>query len=157
MDEGKFEAALTAVTKLTEGEPNFLDALLTLGNLCSLMGQREQSREAFAAALNCEPLCVEARIFSGVAALQAGALSEARAELSKALFLEPNLSLGHYLLAQVQERQGDRAGARRSYRNAIAQLRFTQRELAGHYPEIPNSAETIGRAAGYALAALEEG
>jgi len=46
--------------------------------------------------------------------------------------------------------------ARRSYRNAIAQLRFPQRQLAGHYPELPDSAEAITRAARYALAALEE-
>jgi chemotaxis protein methyltransferase CheR len=83
-------------------------------------------------------------------------LAEARAELSKALFLEPTLAIGHYLLAQVQERTKDRDGARRSYRNAIAQLRFPQRPLAGHYPDIPDSAEAIAQVARYALAALEE-
>ena len=103
-----------------------------------------------------QDLCVEARVFGGVAALQGGELAEARSELAKALFLEPTLAIGHYLLAQVQERSRDFEGPRRSYRNAIAQLRFPQRTLAGHYPEMPESSDAISRAARYALAALEE-
>jgi chemotaxis protein methyltransferase CheR len=156
MMQSDFTAAIHDVEKLLIDEPGHLDALLTLGNLYSLTGRISEAREAFAQALVREPLCVEARIFGGVAALQAGNLVEARSELGKALFLEPTLALGHYLLAQVQERTQDREGARRSYRNAIAQLRFPQRPLAGHYPDIPDSADSIARVARYALAALEE-
>lgn len=156
MMQSDFTAAIHDVEKLLIDEPGHLDALLTLGNLYSLTGRISEAREAFAQALVREPLCVEARIFGGVAALQAGNLVEARSELGKALFLEPTLALGHYLLAQVQERTQDREGARRSYRNAIAQLRFPQRPLAGHYPDIPDSADAIARVARYALAALEE-
>jgi chemotaxis protein methyltransferase CheR len=156
MDQGDFPAAIAGVQRLLVDEPSDLDALLTLGNLYALMGRIPEAREAFTQALNREPLCVEARVFGAVAALQAGNLVEARSELGKALFLEPTLAIGHYLLAQVQERSKDLDGARRSYRNAIAQLRFPQRELAGHYPELPDSADAISTAARYALAALEE-
>lgn len=156
MELGDFAGALASVKKLTEDQPNDLAALLTLGNIQSLMGMPTEARETFALALSREPLCVEARVFGGVASLQAGQLQEARSELTKALFLEPTLALGHYLQAQVAERQGDRDGARRSYRNAIAQLRYPQRPLAGHYPDMPDSAEAISRAARYALAAVEE-
>ncbi|MFL5345456.1 MAG: CheR family methyltransferase [Hyalangium sp.] len=156
MMQSDFPAAIRDVEKLLVDEPGHLDGLLTLGNLYSLTGRAVEAREAFAQALAREPLCVEARVFGGVAALQAGQLAEARAELSKALFLEPTLAIGHYLLAQVQERTKDRDGARRSYRNAIAQLRFPQRPLAGHYPDIPDSPEAIAQVARYALAALEE-
>ncbi|MDY7228052.1 CheR family methyltransferase [Hyalangium rubrum] len=156
MMQSDFPAAIQDVERLLADEPGHLDALLTLGNLFSLTGKIAEAREAFAQALAREPLCVEARVFGGVAALQAGNLAEARSELSKALFLEPTLAIGHYLLAQVQERTNDRDGARRSYRNAIAQLRFPQRPLAGHYPDIPDSAEAIARVARYALAALED-
>jgi len=155
-ERGDFLSAVSTVEQLLVDEPNHLDALLTLGNLYSLMGRTADAREAFAQAINREPLCVEARVFGGMAALQAGELAEARAELGKALFLEPTLAIGHYLMAQVQERLKDEEAARRSYRNAIAQLRFPQRQLAGHYPELPDSAEAITRAARYALAALEE-
>ncbi|XXF75073.1 CheR family methyltransferase [Myxococcaceae bacterium GXIMD 01537] len=156
MEAGDFQSAIAGVQRLLADEPSDLDALLTLGNLYSLMGRIVDAREAFSQALNREPLCVEARVFGGVAALQAGDLPDARSELGKALFLEPTLAIGHYLLAQVQERSKDFEGARRSYRNAIAQLRFPQRELAGHYPDLPDSADGISSAARYALAALEE-
>lgn len=156
MMQSDFPAAIRDVEKLLVDEPGHLDGLLTLGNLYSLTGRIAEARESFGQALAREPLCVEARVFGGVAALQAGQLAEARSELSKALFLEPTLAIGHYLLAQVQERTKDREGARRSYRNAIAQLRFPQRPLAGHYPDIPDSPDAIARVARYALAALEE-
>ncbi len=156
MERGDFPGALAAVKKLTEDAGNELDALITLGNIYSLMGRNAEAREIFAQVLSREPLCVEARVFGGVAALQAGALEDARSELSKALFLEPTLALGHYLLAQVHERSGEHEAARRSYRNAISQLKFAQRALAGHYPDMPDSSDAIARAARYALAALEE-
>ncbi len=156
MMQSDFPSAIQDVERLLVDEPGHLDALLTLGNLYSLTGRIADARDAFAQALTREPLCVEARVFGGVAALQAGQLAEARSEFSKALFLEPTLAIGHYLLAQVQERTMDREGARRSYRNAIAQLRFPQRPLAGHYPDMPDSPEAIARVARYALAALEE-
>lgn len=156
MEQGDFTGAIASVQRLLADEPSDLDALLTLGNLYSLTGHVAEAREAFSQAINREPLCVEARVFGGMAALQAGDLADARAELGKALFLEPTLAIGHYLLAQVQERSKDFEGARRSYRNAIAQLRFPQRELAGHYPDLPDSVEAVSTAARYALAALEE-
>jgi chemotaxis protein methyltransferase CheR len=157
MERGDFVSAVATVEQLLTDEPSHLDALLTVGNLYSLTGRMSDARDAFGQALNREPLCVEARVFGGLAALQAGELAEARSELGKALFLEPSLAIGHYLLAQVHERLEDHEAARRSYRNAISQLRFPQRPLAGHYPELPDSAEAISRAARYALAALEEG
>jgi chemotaxis protein methyltransferase CheR len=157
IERGDFVSAVSTVEQLLMDEPNHLDALLTVGNLYSLTGRIVDAREAFAQAINREPLCVEARVFGGLAALQAGELAEARSELGKALFLEPSLAIGHYLMAQVHERLKDHEAARRSYRNAISQLRFPQRPLAGHYPELPDSAEAISRAARYALAALEEG
>ena len=157
MERGDFVAAVSTVEQLLSDEPTHLDALLTVGNLYSLTGRMADARDAFAQAINREPLCVEARVFGGLAALQAGELSEARTELGKALFLEPTLAIGHYLMAQVQERLRENEAARRSYRNAISQLRFPQRALAGHYPELPDSTEAISRAARYALAALEEG
>lgn len=155
IEQGQFDEALRAVSELTAKNPDDLAALLTLGNIFSLMGRTLESQRAFAKALTREPLCVEAWLFGGVAAVQAGKIHDAHAQLRKALFLEPGLAVGHYLLGQVQERLGDRESARRSYRNAIVQLRSPQRELAGHYPDLPNSAESIGRVARYALNALE--
>lgn len=156
MHLGDFDGALAAVLALCRDEPDDLDALLTLGNLHSLLGHYAAAREVFSQASEKEPLCVEARLFAGLAAMQAGKPQDARAELSRALFLEPTLAIGHYLLAQVEERGGAHGPARRSYRNALSQLRFPQRPLAGHYPDMPDSEAALARAARYALAALEE-
>ncbi len=156
VERGDFAEALEQVKALSDDQPNDLAAILTLGNIYSLMGDDAHAQEAFSLALLREPLCVEARIFGGVAAMQANRHQEAKEELTKALFLEPSLALGHYLLAQAYERLGAHDSARKSYRNAIEQLRFPQRTLAGFYPDMPDTVEAMARAARYALAALEE-
>jgi chemotaxis protein methyltransferase CheR len=156
MDEGKFDSALAALKRLCADEPNDLDAGLTLGNLESVLGHAKEAEAAFAGVLAREPLCVDARIFNGMALMQSQRLEEARGEFSRALFLDPTLALGHYLLAQAQERLGSPEGARKSYRNVLEQLKKPQRPLAGHYPDQPTSTDAIARAARYALAALEE-
>lgn len=156
IERGLFDEALAALEQLLKEEGDDLPSLLTLGNLYSLMGHEKRAREVFLQVLQREPLCVEAHVYGGLSMIQLGKAEAARAELQKALFLEPTLAVGHYLLAQVQEKLGDHDGARRSYRNAVGQLRFTQRPLAGHYPDLPEAGETVARAARYALAALEE-
>jgi chemotaxis protein methyltransferase CheR len=156
MNMGDFPGALVALESLRAEDTNDLESLLTLGNLYSILGMPPKSRDAFALAISREPLCVEARIYGGMAAMQAKQPKEAVAEFSRALFLEPTLAVGHYLLAQVHEQMGDHELARRAYRNAIAQLKLPQRPLAGHYPDWPENPETVARAAKYALAALEE-
>lgn len=156
LQKGDFTRALSLLEALGREEREDLPSALTLGNVYSLLGRDEQAREVFSQVLAREPLCVEAHLYGAMAALQAGRVQDSRAELLKAMFLEPTLAIGHYLLAQVLERLGDHDGARRAYRNAIAQLRFGQRPLAGYYPDLPEAAESVARAARYALAALEE-
>ncbi len=156
IEKGDFPQAMLAVRRLTDDHPEDLAALLTLGNVHALMGNSDEARDCFSRALRAEPLCVEARIYLGLAALQEGKLDESRSELQKALFLEPTLALGHYLLAQVHEQKGDREAARRCYRNAVQQRKFAQRALLGHYPELPGSTDAIAQAAQYRLAALSE-
>jgi len=156
LDRGEFEPALRAAKELLEDHPDELSALLTLGNITALLGRTDEAREAFSQALQREPLCVEARLYAAMSAWQSGKLEEARADLNKALFLEPTLALGHYLLAQVLEKLGEMDGARKAYKNAIEQIRRPQRPLAGHYPDLAASIDSIARAARYALALLEE-
>ena len=156
LEKAEFPKALLAARRFSDEHPEDLSARLTLGNVHALMGDHELSRDAFGAALAQEPLCVEARLYLALAAMQAGGFLEARLELTRALFLEPTLALGHYLLGQVSERLGETQAARRSYKNAIALKKSPQRALLGHYPELPGSAEAIAQAAQYRVAALEE-
>jgi chemotaxis protein methyltransferase CheR len=156
IEKGDFGQALLGARRLADDQPEDLAALLTLGNIHALMGNVDEARDLFNSALAKEPLCVEARVYLAVAAIQSGQSEEARIELTRALFLEPTLALGHYLLAQVQEKLGDLEAARRSYKNAIAQRRAVPHTLLGHFPELPTTNDAIAQAARYRLAALSE-
>ena len=156
IEQGDFLKALRLAKLTVDEAPNDLAAWLTYGNVHALMGSLDNAREAYAAALAKEPLCVEARLYLALAALQGNSFDEARAELTRALFLEPELAVGHYLLGQVLESKRDAEGARRSYRNALALKRTRSRELIGHFPDLPRSNDAIAQAAQYRLAALSE-
>jgi chemotaxis protein methyltransferase CheR len=156
IEQGDFPKALRTVRRLADEEPDDLAARLTLGNVHALMGNLDEAREAYQYALSREALCVEARLYTALAEMQGGQLDDARLELTRALFLEPTLAVGHYLLGQVNERKGDLEGALRSYRNAISQRKQPKHELIGHFPDLPRSNEAIAQAAQYRLAALSE-
>lgn len=156
VQEGLFDQAVEALRTACAEEPDDIALRLTLGNVYSVMRRAGDAQALFQEVMNREPLCVEARVYAAMALMQVYRFNDARAELNKAMFLEPTLALAQYLAAQVDERLGERDSARRLYRNAIAQLRFTQRPLAGFYPDLPETPELISRAARYALAALEE-
>ena len=156
MEKGDFPLAMLAARRLTDDHPEDLAAMLTLGNVHALMGNADEARDCFDKALKAEPLCVEAHVYSALASMQIGRADLARGELTKALFLEPTLALGHYLLAQIHEGNRDFDKARLSYRNAVQQRRFPQRPLLGHYPELPGSTDAVTQAAQFRLAALSE-
>ncbi|MDP1824578.1 MAG: CheR family methyltransferase [Archangium sp.] len=156
IEKGDFPKALRTVRRLADEEPDDLAARLTLGNVHALMGNLDEAREAYQYALSREALCVEARLYTALAEMQGGQLDDAKQELTRALFLEPTLAVGHYLLGQVNERRGDVEGALRAYRNAISQRKQPRHELIGHFPDLPRSNEAIAQAAQYRLAALSE-
>ena len=156
IEEGDFDRAGSLLETLVASGADNLPAMLTLGNIYSVMGKGVKAHQIFEEIIQKEPLCVEARLFSAVAALQDENLAEAQQQLTKVIFLEVDLGLGHYLMAQVLEKLGDAPGARRSYRNALLSLNRPQRRLVGHYPDLVDSREFLSTAARYALAALEE-
>jgi len=153
---GDFPRALRMAKRLADDVPDDLAARLTLGNVYALMGNLDEARAEYEMALSREPLCVEARVYLSLAAMQVGELKEARQELTRALFLEPTLVVGHYLLGLVHERDKDSESARRCYRNAMAQRKSPPHDLVGHFPDLPRSNEAIAQAAQYRLAALSE-
>ncbi|MFO0596280.1 MAG: CheR family methyltransferase [Myxococcaceae bacterium] len=156
IEKGDFPRALRTARKLADDEPDDLAARLTLGNVFALMGNLDEARDAYNQALSREALCVEARVYLALAAMQAGSIAEARQELTRALFLEPTLAIGHYLLGQVCEKLQDVAGALRAYRNAVAQRKAPSHDLIGHFPDLPRSHDAIAQAAQFRLAALSE-
>jgi chemotaxis protein methyltransferase CheR len=156
LHKGDFPQALLVARRLADEHPDDLASLLTLGNVHAVMGNVDEAEEVLKSALAKEPLCVEARLYLALAAMQQKNFAAAKVELTRAIFLEPNLALAHYLAGQVHEKLGDAESARRGYRNAAALKKVPPRPLLGHYPELPHTGEAVAQAAQYRLAALAE-
>ncbi len=155
--QGRFGAARETLERLLErGED--LAVRLTLANLYGTLRQPDRALASYRAALALEPLSAEAHLFCGVHFLQSGDLGGAAQELSRALFLDPDLALGHYYLGRCREAERDAARARLCYKNAIDAYRRRpdgkRQAFLGYYPDLPEDGAAFARAAGYALAAL---
>jgi chemotaxis protein methyltransferase CheR len=154
---GGFEEARAALEAQLAGGDH-LGLRLTLANLYGLLRRTEAARACFAAAVAAEPLSAEAHLFYGVHLLDAGDADGAARELSRALFLDPDLAIGHYFLGRCREAQRDAFRARLCYRNAVdAWSRLpegTRHPFLGHYPDLPGDGGAWARAAEHALGAL---
>ena len=64
------------------------------------------------------PLAAEPRYLESVVLLGLGRLSESERAARQALYLEPGLAVAHLMLGHILRRQGDTAGARRSFNTA---------------------------------------
>jgi chemotaxis protein methyltransferase CheR len=156
--EGRFGAARELLERLLERAGEDLAVRLTLANLYGILRQPDRARVCYQAALQMEPLSAEAHLFYGIHLLQVGDADGAAMELSRALFLDPDLTLAHYWLGRCREAQKDPQRARLAYRNALDayQRRPSGKRQAflGYYPDIPEDGAAFARAAEYALAAL---
>ncbi len=154
---GRFGAAREALERLIRDSGEDLAARLTLANLYVVLRQPDRAEESYRVALSTEPLSAEAHLFYGIHLLATGA-DAAALELSRALFLDPDLALGHYYLGRCREAQRDAFRARLCYRNAIEAFRRRpdgkRQAFLGYYPDVPEDGATFARAAEYALAAL---
>lgn len=156
--EGRFGAARDRLERLLSQAGEDLAVRLTLANLYGILRQPDRATESYQAALALEPLSAEAHLFYGIHLLAAGDAGAASLELSRALFLDPDLALAHYYLGRCREAQRDAHRARLCYKNAIDALRRQpqgrRQAFLGYYPDIPEDGAAFARAAEYALAAL---
>jgi len=156
--EGRFGAARVLLERHLEEGGEDLSVRLTLANLYGVLRQPDKAAESYQAALALEPLSAEAHLFYGIHLLQAGQQEGAALELSRALFLDPDLALAHYWLGRCREAQRDPQRARLAYKNAIeAHKRRPEgkrQAFLGYYPDVPEDGAAFARAAEYALAAL---
>jgi chemotaxis protein methyltransferase CheR len=156
--EGRFGAARELLERHLEQNGEGLAARLTLANLYGVLRQYDRARACYLAALAVEPLSAEAHVFYGIHLLSQAQADGAALELSRALFLDPDLALAHYYLGRCREAQRDPQRARLSYRNAIeANKRLPggkRQAFLGYYPDLPEDGAAFARAAEYALAAL---
>jgi len=158
IDEGRFEEARDGLHALLQREPRNLAARLTFANLASVLRDPLAAEAAYLAAIETEPMCAEAHLFHGIFRLSRGEATRAAEELGRALFLDPDLALGHYYLGRCREQQRDLARARLGYHNAVEAFRREPRgrrqRFLGYYPDLPEDGSAFARAAEYALAKL---
>ena len=156
--DGRFGAARDLLERLQAQGGDDLPVRLTLANLYGILRQPDRARESYLGALAIEPLNAEAHLFFGIHLLGTGEVVEAALELSRALFLDPDMALAHYFLGRCREAQRDANLARIAYKNAIdAYHRLPngkRQAFLGYYPDIPEDGSVFARAAEYALAAL---
>ena len=156
--DGRFGAARELLERLLEKGGEVLAVRLTLANLYGILRQVDRAHESYQAALALEPLSAEAHLFYGIHLLSAEQVDGAAQELSRALFLDPDLILAHYYLGRCREAQKDVQRARLAYRNALEAFRRRpdgkRQAFLGYYPDIPEDGSAFARAAEYALAAL---
>lgn len=153
---GRFHDARVALEERLRTAPEDVGARLTLGNLLALLRLPDEARACYEKAVELEPLRAEGHLLFGLHLLAEGDAAHAAAEISRALFLEPDLGLGHYFLGRCRERLGDLDGARRAYRNALGAFRGAQapRRFLGFYPDLPADDGPFASAAESALRAL---
>ncbi len=156
--DGRFGAARELLERALEIRGEDLSVRLTLANLYGVLRQPDKARASYVAALQLEPLSAEAHLFYAVHLLTQGEAEGAALELSRALFLDPDLTLAHYYLGRCREAQRDPDRARLAYRNALDAFKRRpegkRQAFLGYYPDIPEDGAAFARAAEYALAAL---
>ncbi len=155
--QGRFDEARSRL-EMHLARREDLGLRLTLANLCGVLKDAERAVESYRAALAAEPLSAEAHLFFGLHLLDRDDPDAAARELSRALFLDPDLGLAHYFLGRCREAQRDAFRARLCYKNAVDAWRRlpTGRRQAflGYYPDLPDDGDSWARAAESALAAL---
>ncbi|AKU92409.1 CheR family methyltransferase [Vulgatibacter incomptus] len=155
--EGFFPPALALVDEGIGERPGDLALLLTKAHLHVALRDYEVATGCYEAALALEPLSAEAHLFLGVHLMDRGDLERAAAELTRATFLDPHLALGHFFTGRCCERLADLAGARRAYKNALAEARRSRAKspFMSYYPDLPDDGGiSVARAAELSLAAL---
>jgi chemotaxis protein methyltransferase CheR len=156
--DGRFGAARELLERGLEVRGEDLSVRLTLANLYGVLRQPDKARDSYQAALQLEPLSAEAHLFYGVHLLSQAEAEGASLELSRALFLDPDLTLAHYYLGRCREAQRDPDRARLAYRNTIEAFKRRpagkRQAFLGYYPDIPEDGAAFARAAEYAIAAL---
>ena len=156
--DGRFGAARELLERALEVRGEDLSVRLTLANLYGVLRQPDKAGECYVAALQLEPLSAEAHLFYGVHLLAQADAESAALELSRALFLDPDLTLAYYYLGRCREAQRDPDRARLCYRNTLEAFKRRpagkRQAFLGYYPDIPEDGASFARAAEYALAAL---
>lgn len=125
-------AAEGAYRQATDVDSRFAPAWSNLGIVLAQQGRAQEAMTALQEAVRLDPANSGAKVNLAIQLHAAGAIADARKLLEDALRADPAMAEAHYELGRVLEKQNDRAGAVREYRNFLATAggRFPQLEQA---------------------------
>jgi chemotaxis protein methyltransferase CheR len=118
MDDGDYRG----VEQLTDGPEAGAEACVLRARALANLGQPEQALQAVLQALRRHPLAAELQFLCAVLCMECGALDEAAQAVRRVLYLDRSLAVAHFTLGTILRRIGDVPGARRAYRNVLAQI-----------------------------------
>ena len=117
--EARPELAAQALGRVVDLEPGRLAARLDLAALLLELGRNLEAVTLLSPIDGLAPLSARAHLLLGVACHGLGELQEALARLRAALFLDADLTLGHYFMGKTLEALGESAGAVHEYTQTI--------------------------------------
>jgi tetratricopeptide (TPR) repeat protein len=128
-------AALDRLDRLLETSPFHCGARLLKGYIRGSQGDFLEAATECTKVLDVDSCIAEAYLLRAMLLRQAGDAESAIGEAKKALYLEPELVLGQYLLGQLHAAQGESERARQAFANAARTLRERpELPLAVHVP-----------------------
>jgi Tfp pilus assembly protein PilF len=118
--KGRYESAITEVTKAKELDPNSIEIVLELGELYCRANKGKEAMDTVAK-IETESYLLKARVklISGWANRQAGDLDAAEKYLLEATKLDPKSSRGFFELGKVYQGKGQNDKAMQSYHKAL--------------------------------------
>ncbi|MHC4293187.1 MAG: hypothetical protein ACYSTX_02745 [Planctomycetota bacterium] len=118
--KGRYESAITEITKAKELDPNSIEIVLELGELYCRTGKGKEALDTVAK-IEMESYLLKARVklISGWANRQKGDLDAAEKFLLEATKLNPKSSRGFFELGKVYQGKGQNDKAMQSYHKAL--------------------------------------
>lgn len=113
-------AAEAAYRHATDVDSRFAPAWSNLGIVLGQQGRAQEAMTALQEAVRLDPSNSGAKVNLAIQLHAAGAIADARRLLEDAVRAEPAMAEAHYELGRLLEKQNDRAGAIREYRNFLA-------------------------------------
>ncbi|MDY7031872.1 MAG: CheR family methyltransferase [Thermodesulfobacteriota bacterium] len=121
-DEERYEDAQQILEGCMRDNRTDSDALLLLGRIHLELGENDKAIEDFIAALEVNPLMVEARFLLGIIYLNVGRMDESLTQLGKAVYTDKNFALAYFYRGRIFETNSDFPRAIKDYETTMSIL-----------------------------------
>ncbi len=119
IDQGRFEEAIPVLEQAIEKDPEFAQAMVTLGYALLEAGRIKEAREKLLEAIEVDPRSALARVNLGLTFLREGRTNSAAEQFEIAITIDPTDRLAHQNLGLVRLEQGSLKQAHQSLTTAV--------------------------------------